>query len=82
MRFGRNVRIEMSGGSVRTSVYAQGMPDRHAVDENGATLRTSGGWVVLERRISGATLAGPDGLITLMRDLQRAEQIAAGFVPA
>lgn len=82
VRYGRNVRIEMGSGSVRTSVYVPGMPERPAVDENGATLWAAGGWVVLERKISGATLAGPDGLITLMRDLQRAEQVAGGVVPA
>ena len=79
-RYGRAVRIEMGGRSIRMLVETPGVPDRPPIDDGGATLWATGGWIGRERRISGAGLAGPDGLVTFMRDLQRTEQVAGAPV--
>jgi len=84
-RYGRDVSVEMGSGSVRTLVAAADLPPWPPTPEPGpgtATLACANGWAVLDRSISGATLAGPDGMTTALRDLQRVEQAVAASTPA
>lgn len=84
-RYGRDVRIEMGSGSLRTLVAAPDVPPWPPTPEPGpgaATLTAANGWVVLDRAVTGATLAGPDGMSTVLRDLQRVEQAVVASVPA
>jgi hypothetical protein len=85
VRNGRAVRIELGRGSVRTSVAVPpgSVVAAPTVDGPGsATLVVSGGWLVLERRLPGAELVGADGVMTILRDLQRAEVAADQAQPA
>jgi hypothetical protein len=80
-RFGRDVRIEMDAGSLRTGVAIPAGVERAPTDEPGsgaATLWGTGGWLLLDR--NGVSVIGPSGMETMLRDLQRVEREADSLV--